>query len=191
MTNYFTDEFFDWNSSVIDSAYYDAPTKTLFVDFSSGSFRGYRDVPASMWADFRDSGSKGGFYNSYIRGQFSSFDADPNAAFVFREETDYPVQDHTKASTIQADEISTFTLGEPVTSEQVAYSSQITYDADVPLSVERRDEHGYTITFVTNGIEGQFNTDATSDEAAANEWRTLMDRLGLVATSAKVERDLV
>ena len=164
--NYYTDEHFDWNSSVIDTLYYDRDTNTLYVDFASGSVRGYEGVSLETYQDFVDAYSLGSFWNREIKGNYKSFEVSELAE---RETTAVPA-------------------------EQVAYSSQIAYDADVALSVNRIEEkpvHGYTVTFVTNGIEGQFNTDATSEEQAANEWRTLMDRLGLVATSAKVERDLV
>jgi KTSC domain-containing protein len=49
---------------------YDAPSKTLEVEFTSGEVYRYLDVPASTWRAFRSAESKGTFFKDQIRGAF-------------------------------------------------------------------------------------------------------------------------
>jgi hypothetical protein len=57
-------------SSVIASFYYDAETSTLTIIFVSGMIYRYEDVPESVYHAMKASGSKGTYFNQYIKGKY-------------------------------------------------------------------------------------------------------------------------
>lgn len=61
-------------SSLIESAYYEADTSTLIIDFDSNAldYYVYKNVPAEIWNAFGKATSLGRFYNSYIKGAYAS-----------------------------------------------------------------------------------------------------------------------
>ena len=67
-----TDDAFFWNSSTLDWAGYDANTKTLYVEFLSGTtVYAYADVPADVWEGFKGADSVGSYYHANIRGKYT------------------------------------------------------------------------------------------------------------------------
>ena len=58
-------------SEAIDQIEYDAPTRTLFVRFTSGEWYGYADVPSSEYAAFEAAESKGRYFQDNIRDRFA------------------------------------------------------------------------------------------------------------------------
>lgn len=57
-------------SSSLRSIGYDRKTQTLEVEFTSGGIYRYDDVPAQVWAELRQSLSKGKFFQERIRDHF-------------------------------------------------------------------------------------------------------------------------
>ena len=57
-------------SSNISSAGYDEAAETLEVEFNNGTIYQYYNVPAAMYEQFRQAGSKGQFLNTYIRNAY-------------------------------------------------------------------------------------------------------------------------
>ena len=57
-------------SSNIASVGYDAATETLEVEFLSGSVYQYYNVPANMYDQLMQQGSKGRFLNIYIKNAY-------------------------------------------------------------------------------------------------------------------------
>ena len=57
-------------STAISFLSYDPQSKTLRVTFSDGTVTNYANFPASVYQQFLNSGSKGSFYNSNIRGRY-------------------------------------------------------------------------------------------------------------------------
>lgn len=66
-------------SQVIAGFSYDAPTRTLFIAFTSGDLYAYLDVPPQIPPAFRDSPSKGRYFAANIRGRFAYRRMDPDA----------------------------------------------------------------------------------------------------------------
>ena len=74
------DEDFNWNnvsmtstpeSSCFSEIGYDSRNEVLVVTFwDSGSSYAYYDVPEEVWDDLCSAKSKGGFYNSDIKGEY-------------------------------------------------------------------------------------------------------------------------
>ncbi|NEP56054.1 MAG: lysine--tRNA ligase [Symploca sp. SIO2G7] len=58
------------SSVVIQSFDYDKATQTLRVEFNSGSVYKYRDVPDSVYQDFKSAPSLGQYFNSHIREKY-------------------------------------------------------------------------------------------------------------------------
>jgi len=58
------------NSSAISFIDYDAETKTLTIIFIKTGKYTYPNFPESLYIEFLASGSKGSFYNRYIRDKF-------------------------------------------------------------------------------------------------------------------------
>ena len=54
-------------SSVIQSAGYDAPTYTLAIEFTGGALYHYFDVPKTISAGLMSAESHGKFFNEHIR----------------------------------------------------------------------------------------------------------------------------
>lgn len=50
---------------------YDAVTRELHVEFTSGRTYVYLDVPAPTWRDFEASESKGGFVNRALKPRYA------------------------------------------------------------------------------------------------------------------------
>lgn len=57
-------------SSNIRSAGYDEAAETLEVEFTNGTIYQYYNVPAAMYEQFKQAGSKGQFLNAYIRNAY-------------------------------------------------------------------------------------------------------------------------
>lgn len=60
------------SSSSLRSIGYDARTRTLEVEFSSGSVYRYTPVPSEMWAALRRSESKGKYFQDFVRDHFET-----------------------------------------------------------------------------------------------------------------------
>lgn len=58
-------------STVIRNLRYNPDTEVLVITFVSGKVYAYHPVPAEMYARMLQSGSKGQFFNRFIRDQFS------------------------------------------------------------------------------------------------------------------------
>ena len=58
-------------SSSLRSIGYDRATATLEVEFASGGVYRYSDVPPEVWSAFRQSDSKGRFFQEYVRDHFA------------------------------------------------------------------------------------------------------------------------
>jgi len=63
-------EWIEVESSNIEAIAYVPETDGLLVRFSSGSVYSYSDVPAEVFEDFKDAGSKGKFLNEQIKGVY-------------------------------------------------------------------------------------------------------------------------
>ena len=59
------------SSSVIASVAYDAPTKTLQVEFRTGRVYWYLDVPQSEFEALTRAPSAGGYFNHEIRDRYA------------------------------------------------------------------------------------------------------------------------
>jgi len=57
-------------SSVINHFSYDIESGTLKIAFVSGMIYQYRKVPQQIYDMFKASGSKGRYFNHFIRGKF-------------------------------------------------------------------------------------------------------------------------
>ena len=64
-------------SSAISSIGYEARSKTLEVEFQSGSVYDYREVPRDVYESFLASSSKGRFFARRIRNLYESRPAKP------------------------------------------------------------------------------------------------------------------
>jgi len=58
------------DSSSLRSIGYDRSTSALEVEFLNGTVYRYDDVPTELWAEFRDSASKGQFFQQRVRDRF-------------------------------------------------------------------------------------------------------------------------
>ncbi len=58
-------------STMIKGIGYDAQSSTLEIEFNSGQVWQYFDFPESLWYEFENSESKGIFFNSEIKNQYS------------------------------------------------------------------------------------------------------------------------
>jgi hypothetical protein len=58
-------------SEAVAQIEYDAPTRTLFVRFTSGEWYSYAGVPPRVHADFVAAESKGRFFQDHIRGRYA------------------------------------------------------------------------------------------------------------------------
>jgi KTSC domain-containing protein len=58
-------------SSVITSVEYDEDAGELDIAFTSGKIYRYSDVPLEIYAEFLDAGSKGQFFNDYIKDKYA------------------------------------------------------------------------------------------------------------------------
>ena len=61
---------FSVQSSTILSIGYDAENKALHILFNGGHEYLYRDVPASLWDEFREAPSAGKFFAAHIKRQY-------------------------------------------------------------------------------------------------------------------------
>lgn len=57
-------------SSVVDRIDYDAPTKTLEVQFRSGRVYQYANVPRAVYREFASAPSIGSYFNHEIRDRY-------------------------------------------------------------------------------------------------------------------------
>ncbi|SFG92583.1 KTSC domain-containing protein [Desulfotomaculum arcticum] len=57
-------------SSMIRSIGFDPNTSTLEIEFNSGAVWQYFDFPESSWYEFRNSESKGKYFNREIRNHY-------------------------------------------------------------------------------------------------------------------------
>ena len=58
-------------SEAVSQIEYDEPSRTLFVQFTSGEWYSYFDVPPRLAADFEAAESKGRFFQDHIRGHYA------------------------------------------------------------------------------------------------------------------------
>ena len=58
-------------SEAIACAEYDAPTRTLFVRFTSGEWYAYLDVAAEVYAQLTQAPSKGRFFRDAVRDRYA------------------------------------------------------------------------------------------------------------------------
>jgi len=72
MTNldYKYTDYWDGWSTAVEEALYDAPTRTFYVELSSGGTYAYTGVPESVWNDFKRAVSKGRFYAKTIKREY-------------------------------------------------------------------------------------------------------------------------
>ncbi len=75
-------------STAIRSFYYDNEARQLFVTFVTGRKYVYDDVPADVHEAFRAASSRGGFFNTNIRGHYD-----------FREITSPPIKETARRHT--------------------------------------------------------------------------------------------
>ena len=59
-------------SSSLRSMGYDRATATLEVEFTNGGVYRYADVPPELWSAFRNSDSKGKFFQDHVREHFET-----------------------------------------------------------------------------------------------------------------------
>jgi hypothetical protein len=66
-------------STVIDHFSYDEINTTLKITFRSGNIYVYKDVPQKVYSDLKIAGSKGRYFNHYIKNRytFEHLAADP------------------------------------------------------------------------------------------------------------------
>jgi hypothetical protein len=57
-------------SSVLQAAGYDGAQRVLRIRFLTGRIYDYLDVPSQSWAALQAAGSKGRYFNFYIRGRY-------------------------------------------------------------------------------------------------------------------------
>ncbi len=57
-------------STVVSSMHYDRGTSTLRIVFASGMVYDYKDVPAKIYNEMKQSASKGTFLNQQIKKQY-------------------------------------------------------------------------------------------------------------------------
>jgi hypothetical protein len=74
MTTLFTEYTDDFYSDVIDSILWNPETRDLGVSLSTNEdeIYVYSNVAPEQYVAFKNAGSKGHFYNSYIKGQYNS-----------------------------------------------------------------------------------------------------------------------
>jgi hypothetical protein len=60
------------SSSAVASVGYDPKSRTLEVEFRSGSVYGYHEVPPEVFRGLMEAPSKGRYFASEIRGQYPS-----------------------------------------------------------------------------------------------------------------------
>lgn len=58
------------SSSSLRSIGYDARTRTLEVEFASGSVYRYGPVPSEVWSALRRADSKGKYFQEFVRDRF-------------------------------------------------------------------------------------------------------------------------
>ena len=61
----------DVQSSALRAVGYDGGDATLVITFQNGSTYEYSDVPRSAYDELMAADSKGSYFNSYIKGQYS------------------------------------------------------------------------------------------------------------------------
>ena len=57
-------------SSVVRAMHYDPPSKILRIVYVSGMIYDYKDVPERVYKAMKQSGSKGTFLNTRIKGKY-------------------------------------------------------------------------------------------------------------------------
>lgn len=60
------------DSSSLRSMGYDAASRTLEVEFRGGGVYRYASVPKEVWSAFRRAGSKGKFFQDFVRDNFEA-----------------------------------------------------------------------------------------------------------------------
>lgn len=68
----YTDSFDSPESDVIASAYYNGSSRELYVVTHRQDAYGYSDVPSYLFSHFKNSSSKGHFWNTAVKPQFKS-----------------------------------------------------------------------------------------------------------------------
>ena len=60
-------DYFDANSSFIDTVGYDSDTQTLGVKFLNGDTFNYHGVPIEVYQEFKSASSKGSYFHSNVK----------------------------------------------------------------------------------------------------------------------------
>ena len=69
------------DSDVLVTAWYNSNNRGLVLEFKNGTLAGYRDVNPFSWVDFKNSSSKGTYYNRNIKHIFPGFSVHPDTVF--------------------------------------------------------------------------------------------------------------
>jgi hypothetical protein len=64
-------EFVQVESSMISGVFYDDFTSNLFIEFKNGPVYYYRDVPKFLYQEMMEAESKGKFFSSRIKKEYS------------------------------------------------------------------------------------------------------------------------
>lgn len=73
----YTHKFEDAESSIIDAVFYNEHNELLFVRLKNrGTVVGYRDVPWAVYDSFKHYGSRGSYWNNWVKGSFAGIDGD-------------------------------------------------------------------------------------------------------------------
>lgn len=72
MTFEYTSKQTDFDSSLVEEAYYNTQDKTLAVVLYGGSTYKYSNVPPHVYVDFREAYSPGAYYNAWVKNRYPS-----------------------------------------------------------------------------------------------------------------------
>ena len=70
-----TEEFTTNASSIIREAIYNKEEENLMVRFVNGKAYRYKNVPENIWKDFKNSHSKGKYFHSAIRNDYTGIES--------------------------------------------------------------------------------------------------------------------
>ena len=79
-------DYFAPDSSVIEEVYYNGLRKEMVVGIAHGgyvNFYGYAGVSPVDFGDFRRASSAGHFYNTAVKGKFTTMPRDPGGPWIF------------------------------------------------------------------------------------------------------------
>ena len=73
MTDYKYTDSFSPDSTLVSVAYYNRGEQKLFVKFGGNGLYGYEKVPSYIWDQFTKAASAGNYYNTNIKGKYTTF----------------------------------------------------------------------------------------------------------------------